>query len=226
MKVARLVQKFPLVLLFASPLLCAADLASYRGFHFGMSLSAAARHSGMDFSEATVIHQRPAMIQELNWRPARFSSSDTDPVELVRFNFYNGQLYRMTVSYDTGRTTGLTPADMVQALSAKFGTPTTVGGADALGQQLSVERLGDDQSHLLARWEDADDSLSLVEVPYVSTFQLLIYSKVLNTLAQTALLEDVKRAAAAAPQLAKDKEHEEVDELAKTRSFNKGNFRP
>ena len=49
MKVARLVQKFPLVLLFASPLLCAADLASYRGFQFGMSLSAAAKHSGMDF---------------------------------------------------------------------------------------------------------------------------------------------------------------------------------
>ena len=164
------------------------------------------------------------MIQELNWRPLRFSSRDSDPVEQVLFDFYNAHLFRMTVSYDTERTAGLTPADMVQALSSKFGTPTTLGGTVAV-TQLSNDRT-DDQAQQLAHWEDAGNSLSLVELPYGSTYQLLIFSKALNALAQTALLEDAKVAAAAAPQLAKEKEQDALDELAKTRTLNKGHFRP
>ena len=38
MKIARLISKLPLLLLLFSPLLCGADLSTYRGFQFGMSL--------------------------------------------------------------------------------------------------------------------------------------------------------------------------------------------
>jgi hypothetical protein len=75
-------------LLFA-PFTSAADLSTYRGFQFGMSLSAAVKHSGMDASEVALIRARPVRIHELSWRPARFSLSDTDPVEQVTFTFYN-----------------------------------------------------------------------------------------------------------------------------------------
>jgi hypothetical protein len=87
---------------------------TYRGFQFGVSLSAAVKHSGMDVSEVTVIHERPARIQELSWRPVRFSSSDTAPVEQVLFSFYNGQLFRMVVDYDNQKTEGLSVHDITR----------------------------------------------------------------------------------------------------------------
>src|ERR1700761_3496526 len=104
MKIMWAITNLCLLSLFLSPSLFAADLSTYRGFQFGMNLNSAAKHSGMDVSEATVIHERPARIQELTWRPSRFSSSATDPVEQVLFSFYNGQLFRMVIDYDTQKT--------------------------------------------------------------------------------------------------------------------------
>jgi hypothetical protein len=47
MKPFRLIYQLSL-LLFLAPLLSGADLSTYRGFQFGMSLTAAVKHSGMD----------------------------------------------------------------------------------------------------------------------------------------------------------------------------------
>src|SRR4029077_5441191 len=41
--------------------LYAGELSSYRGFHFGMKLSDAAKQAGMNPSEAIVVHRRPAV---------------------------------------------------------------------------------------------------------------------------------------------------------------------
>jgi hypothetical protein len=57
MKKFTLVNQVTLSVLLFSPFLCGADLSTYPGFQFGMSLSAAARHSGMDVSEVTTLHQ-------------------------------------------------------------------------------------------------------------------------------------------------------------------------
>jgi hypothetical protein len=48
MKRVRSINKLPLLLLVFSPLLSGADLSTYRGFQFGMSLDAAVKHSGMN----------------------------------------------------------------------------------------------------------------------------------------------------------------------------------
>ena len=66
-------------------------LSSYRGFQFGMSLADAVKHSGMDPSEVSTVHKRPAIIQGLDWNPERFSRNATtaDSVEAVQFTFYN-----------------------------------------------------------------------------------------------------------------------------------------
>ena len=203
----------------------AADLSTYRGFRFGMTLGAVARHSGMDLSEATVIRQKPAQIGELSWLPLRFSPVDTDPVEQVKFTFYNGQLYRIVVDYAASKTTGLSPDDMINSLSAKFGVASRPGGTVTLGQRLSIDHT-DDQLKVLGRWQDDATSVDLVQSAYGSNYQLLILSKHLNSLAQTALIEGARLDVAEAPQLEKAKEQAAQSDLAKSRVLNKGNFRP
>src|SRR4051794_31118174 len=94
------------------------------------AVSAAVRHSGMDASEVTTIQQRPSRLQELNWRPGRFSTAavDTDPVEKVVFRSYNGQPFRIMVDYDSQKTEGLRAEDLVQAISVRYGTATRPAG--------------------------------------------------------------------------------------------------
>ena len=65
-----------------------------------------------------LIHERPAVIQELEW-PIWLgdgSAPQTDPVRTILFSFYNGELFRIVVSYDREETEGLTTGDMVDAI--------------------------------------------------------------------------------------------------------------
>jgi hypothetical protein len=64
-----------------APLTAAADLSSYREFQFGMKLPAAIKQLGMNPSEVKVVHQRPALLQDLEWQPGRYpgASPDADP---------------------------------------------------------------------------------------------------------------------------------------------------
>ena len=73
-----------------------------------------------------LIHERPAVIQELEWPIwlAGGSSPQTDPVKTILFSSYNGQLFRIAINYDRNETEGLTTGDMIEAISAKYGTPT------------------------------------------------------------------------------------------------------
>jgi hypothetical protein len=221
MKRSRSINKLPLLALLFSPLLCGADLSMYRGFQFGMSLDAAVKQSGMDMSEVTATHQHPARIQELSWRPTRFSSSDTDPVEQVLFRFYNGQLFRMVVDYDTNKTNGLTSEDIIQAVSTKYGAPTRPGITLVLPSQFS-----EDTVQVVARWEDTDNLFSLIQLPYGSSFQLVIISKRLNALADNAVAEGVRLDAQEAPGLLILKEQNATADLNKDRLANRAHFRP
>ena len=124
---ARSMNMLPLLLLLFSPLLSGADLSTYRGFRIWNEPGApAVKHSGMDVSEVTTSHQRPARIEELAWNPERFSgaSGDIDPVQQVLFSFYNGQLFRMVVDYDNQRTEGMSVSDIIEAMSVHYGPST------------------------------------------------------------------------------------------------------
>jgi hypothetical protein len=68
--------------MFAMSVLCAAlfsslgaaqDLAKYRDFQFGMSLETVAKQIHMDASAAKTTHQRPAVIQTLQWDQLGYS---------------------------------------------------------------------------------------------------------------------------------------------------------
>ena len=57
------------VLIGVSQLASAQDLSRYREVAFGSSVSAVVAITGTRAADVKVLHQRPALIQELAWRP-------------------------------------------------------------------------------------------------------------------------------------------------------------
>ena len=211
------------------PVINAPDLSGYRGFRFGMSLPAAAKQADVESSEARVIHQRPALIQELEWRPQRSlgSTPEVDPVREVTFSFYNGELFRMVVSYDQDNTAGLTDGDMVEALSAKYGTATRPAEKIILFSSFLVYN---ESEKVMARWADSQYSFNLFRSSYQPDFGMLLFSKRLDALAQSAIAEAVRLDERDAPQIeiARQKKQDEENRAAqeKARLVNKPAFRP
>jgi len=211
------------------PLIYAQDLSSYRGFQLGMELPAVAKQADMQPSEAKVLHQRPAVIQELEWRPQGFysSSAQGDPVKKVLFGFYNGELYRMVVSYDQQRTEGLTDADIIDSIAAKYGTPTA---PVAKIISSSPSQVYSDSENVIARWEDSQYSFNLFRFSYGTAPGMLVFSKRLDALAQAAIVEAARLDDQEAPQREIDrlkKQDEEKNAAGlKVRSVNIANFRP
>jgi len=206
----------------------AQDLSRYREFQFGMNLPTIAKMAGLEASEAKVIHQRPAVLQELNWRPlSSFSSSiQPDPMGAVLFSFYNGQLFRMVVNYDRYKTEGLTTEDVVEAISARYGTATR----PAAEITFPSSQVYDDSEVVIARWEDAQYSFNLFRSSYEPTFGMIAFSKPLDALARAAVAEAIRLDEQEAPQreIERQKEQDTKDraEDAKARRANKPNFRP
>src|SRR5689334_15801389 len=103
----------------------AQDRSSYRGFRLGSDLSSIATAAKIAASGAKTIHQRPALIQELDWRPVYMmtgsAAAQNDPVQRIVFAFYNDQLFKLVVSYDRWKTNGLTDGDMIEAISTTYG---------------------------------------------------------------------------------------------------------
>jgi hypothetical protein len=101
------------------------DLSKYQNFSFGMRLVDLSEQVDQKPAEANLIHQRPAVIQELTWWPPLASGTRlAEPVRQILFSFYNGELYRILVTYDRYVTEGLTADAMVRTMSAKYGTAT------------------------------------------------------------------------------------------------------
>lgn len=180
----------------ASPPACAADLSSYREYHFGMNLPTVAKLVSMESPEARVIHQRPALLQDLRWQPSRYPCSlpDADPVNSILFSFCNGERYRMVVNYDRYKTEGLTDADMIQGISTKYGTATTPAA------EIVFPSIFNETVEVIARWEDAEDSVTLVRSTYQPSFGLILHSKRLYALARTAATEALRLDEQEAPQ--------------------------
>lgn len=209
------------------PLIEAQDLSRYREYQFGMSLPAVAKQADVKQSDAKAVHQRPAMIQELEWRPQHSASPESDPVKDVLFSFYNGELFRMVVNYDPDKTQGLTNEDLVGAISATYGIPTrpaakTITFSSAQGYS--------ETEKILARWEDAQYSLNLFRSSYPSTFGIVAFSKRLDAIARLAIINSIRLDQQEAPQREIERQKKEAQENRameeKARLANKANFRP
>jgi hypothetical protein len=221
---------------FSTPSIYSQDLSKYREFKFGTSLPAVAKQAHLKPSEAITIHQRPAVIQELAWGAYGFtpSSPRSDPVKDILFCFYNGELFRMVVTYDPDRITGMTAEDIIEAVSAKYGTSTRPVAEITLSSTQfysDSERLITDRSEkVIARWEDSQYSYNLFRPSYQSTFGMIIYSKRLDELARAAIIESVRLDDQEAPQrkIERQKKMDEDDRVRqeKARRVNKAPFRP
>ncbi len=208
-------------------LLCAADFSNYRGFQFGMSLAAAEKQTGAEPSDVKMVHQRPAVIQELEWQPRYGPLTDPlkgDPVKEGLLSFMDGSLFRIVVTYDRYKIEGLTTDDMIGAISATYG-PAVKPAAE-----IAYHSYYGDTAPVLARWEDADYSYNLVRTGDRSSFAMILLSKKLDALAEAAIIEAVRLDAQEAPQRELDKQKKQAAEdqvaLDKARSANKPNFRP
>jgi hypothetical protein len=210
----------------------APDLSRYREFQFGMNVLAVIKQADLQASDAKVIYQRPAVIQELQWRPQRFlaSSAQADPADSVQeilFSFYNGELFRMVINYDRYRTEGLTDEDMVEAISAKYGTATRPAEKVILFSSFQVYN---DSENVIARWEDSQYSFNLFRSSYQPTFGMLVFSKRLDPRARAAIVEAIRLDEQEAPQREierqKKQDEEKRAEQEKARMVNKVAFRP
>ena len=209
-----------------TPLVLAGDLSSYRAFQLGMNLHAVEKQTEMKPSEAKTIHQRPAVIQELEWRPRRFPgpAPESDPVKDILFTFYNGQLFRIIVNYDRYKTEGMTAEDMINAISATYGL------AARSTEEILFPSAYSEKVKVIARWEDAEYSLNLVRPPYQPSFALFAYSKQLDTLAQAAVIEARRMDEQEAPQREADLQKKQGEDnrvqQENARLANKPGFRP
>ena len=210
----------------------AQNFSRYRDFEFGMDIATVAKQIQMDASAATTVHRRPEVIQTLNWRRYSFMSSFSslsskpDSLQSLRFDFYNGALARIVVSYDPVQVQGLTVDDIAEAISSVYGRPTLPGTTVNISGPASVE----EARPVLARWEDPDYSYSLFSTVYGSSFGVVAVSKRLDLMATAAAREANRLDVLEAPvrEAERQKKVEEDREAArdKARLLSKPNFRP
>ena len=212
------------VLFFLVPLLSGRDLSKYRDFTLGMSLTKLLERTDQKMTDVKTIHSRPALIEELNWWPPKASgaSLQSDSVERVLFSFYNGELYKISVTYDRLSTAGLTDEDMMRSISVKYG-PATIA-APELGP--AVDGSYDPKQKSVASWEDAQYSLSLVRSSFNDVLGLVVFSKRANAEADAATAEAVKLDQQEGPKREADRLKKQTDDLQVTRERNQRSFRP
>jgi hypothetical protein len=211
------------VLLLTAPLLRAQDLSKYRHFTLGMSLTRVLERTDQKMADVKVIHRHPA-LQEVTWWPPNLpgTSFRSDTFEQILFSFYNGELYKMSVTYDRTSTEGLTAEDMVKAISAKYG-PATSGVPEV--DSATNDRY-DVKQKLVASWEDSQYSIKLVRSSFSGDFELVIYSKRLNAEVELALAEAVKLEEQEGPAREAERQKKQTDDLEATRQKNQKSFRP
>ena len=151
--------------------------AQYRDFQLGSDLASVATLSGAVASEAKVVHERPAVMKELSWRPSYWisgsSKPQTDPVQQIIFSFYNDQLFRLVIDYDRQRTDGMTDGDMIQAISVAYGQQRT---AKPRTTTAAVSPIETESGTPVAWWGDSDYSVVLYRAAYASAFRLVVTS--------------------------------------------------
>jgi len=218
------------VLCFAisSSLGAAQDLSKYRDFEFGMSIESVAKLAAVNPSGAKPVHQSSELIQRLDWDVHGYfdRSPRADSVRNIRFDFYNGELFKIVVAYDTLQTNGLTTDDLVESLSALYGP----AGKPEASIIVSAFQTYNDSEQVLARWENAQYSYNLFRSSYGMAFGLVAFSKKLEAMA-SATNREVERLdtlEAPARESARQKKQAEDERASqeKARLISKPKFRP
>lgn len=213
------------IILLSAPLIHGQDLSKYAIFSFGMSLADLSTWIDQKPTEANLIHQRPAVIQELTWWPPLASGTRrAEPVRQILFSFYNGELYRILVTYDRYVTEGLPAEDMVRTMSAKYGTATRPTAeitfpTNETGEYGTTEKV-------IVRWEDSQYSFNLFRSSLSNTFGLVMFSKRLEAQAEAAIAKSLKLEGQEDPQKEVARVKKEADDLETSRQKKMNAFLP
>lgn len=206
-------------------------LSQYRNFELGSDVAVVSASAGVAPSEVKTMHQRPAVLQDLEWRPSRWirgsTGPSTDPVEQLLFSFYNDQLFRVVVDYSAERTEGMTQTDMIEAISAVYGTPLP---RTSRTPRHAPSRLETESGAPVARWGDAGHAVGLYQTTaYGVGFRLIVTDTRLENLARTAEAQARRLDDREAPQRDAARQQKERDDgrvaAAKARAANKRVFR-
>ena len=215
-------------LILGGQLAFAQDMSRYRAYVLESSLDSVVAASGTRAADTKTLHERPATIQQLEWRAPYVDSRNTaaDPVREISFTFYNDALYQVIVNYDRDRTEGLTNSDIVNSVSAAYGVPSLASAKTRTSAP--AEALQD--AIVLARWENAESLLTLVRGSFTPEFQLILISKPLSARARNAVREAIRLDAIEAPRREAEQRKKEAGNASaardKTRIANKAAFRP
>lgn len=209
--------------------LAAADPGTYREFRLGAATADVIARAGATPRDVKKLHERPALLEEMSWRPSYSTSrdsSDRDSVAGIVFSFVDDRLFKMAIDYDRSRTEGLTKDDMIAALTAVYGPRSTAPVSARPRSELDSL----DTPIVLARWRQGDTSITLQQSPYSGGFGLVMLSVPLEAIARKAQAVAVTIDAREAParEAARAKAQAEAEKAAaeKTRTTNKAAFKP
>ena len=212
------------VLLLAAPMLRAQDLSKYRAFSLGSSLATVLKHTNQKPADVTIVHQQPALMQELTWWPPSMpgSANQPDSVEQMLLSFHSGALYKMSVIYGRSSTEGLTGDDIVKSISTKYGPARYV----ALEIDLPISEQSEFEQKPVATWDDSMYSFNLVRSLLSGGFQLVIYSKPGKAAAEADVAKAIVLEKQEAPQRETARQKVAADALEVARQKNQKSFRP
>jgi hypothetical protein len=211
-----------MILLFVVPVLGAQELSKYRNFSIGAKLPTVLKLTDQKFEDVSNTHGNS--FQELTWWPSSAPGKplSSNSVQQILFSFYNGELYRIAVTYDQTSTEGLTADDMVTSVSAKYGPPRIVAPA----VEASTSSRYEEKERSVATWEDSQYSFNLVRSSFTDGFGLVIYSKRTNAEAELAIAEAVKLDKQEGPQREAERQKKQTEDLEAMRQKNRKIFRP
>lgn len=207
------------------------SLSQYRNFALGNDVASVSAVAGIDPAEARTIHHRPAVLQDLEWRPSRWvagsTTSSVDPVEQIRFSFYDDQLFRVVVDYGHEQTEGMTGADMIEGISSVYGMPLPQSSRT----RLPVSQLETEPGSLVARWGDSEHRVALYQTSsYGAAYRLIVADTRLDAMARKAEAQARRLDDQEAPAREVARQKKEQDNAraaaAKARAANKPVFRP
>lgn len=200
-------------------------LGQYRGVALGDSVQVVVERMHLKAADVTVVHDSPALIQQVSWRPRPFTSgsADYDALAEMVLTFQADKLGQIVVIYDRFRTQGLTDDDLRDALAPAYGpsmliarpTQSTVAGSPRV---------------TIGRWEDATTLVILWREQYPNRVGLTITSVLSDAALQQAIADGLRLVAAGAParELARRTAEAEAIRLRdeNTRLENKKTFKP
>jgi len=220
------------VLSFMLPL-HAQDRPEYRDFRLGSPLAHVLVQVHLAASDVSLVHARPALIQDLQWTTPYFVGEtiepQKDPVRQIVFSFVDNQLFRLTIYYERNRTEGMTDPDMIAALSGRYGSPL-MPSRQTRASSAFFDRTAPESTTPVAQWSDGDATVVLSRSAFTGAYQLVVTSARLDALARTASAEAVRLDVSEAParDIARRQQNADDTRLAreKARLVNKEKFQP